>query len=300
MEKFNHYHFILVLIIGWLLLGCQPNAKNTENNAMNQQSYVLHFGQQGVKDFAQDNQEKVDNHPSGAGFRELDFIPPNLGQIKIENGINSLLIDHVFSVLGTSFHQEDGIQGLDINAGLNKEEFVNPEQAYQAYADLMKRLNQAGWQLYISRYNPRIAKEDNIRYIMEWGYVIDPSYIFNYEEWQKIINTIGGNSIGYRLYANGILLNLSLDRTQKTAEGKEQYVVRYTFDTVRYNQRNLMDDSENNIDTYKMTSQELEQAFKNELIRNKKSREMDEKDAISQGYRIDASYVDPDVWQYVK
>lgn len=300
MEKFNHYHFILVLIIGWLLLGCQPNAKNTENNAMNQQSYVLHFGQQGVKDFAQDNQEKVDNHPSGAGFRELDFIPPNLGQIKIENGINSLLIDHVFSVLGTSFHQEDGIQGLDINAGLNKEEFVNPEQAYQAYADLMKRLNQAGWQLYISRYNPRIAKEDNIRYIMEWGYVIDPSYIFNYEEWQKIINTIGGNSIGYRLYANGILLNLSLDRTQKTAEGKEQYVVRYTFDTVRYNQRNLMDDSENNIDTYKMTSQELEQAFKNELIRNKKSREMDEKDAISQGYRIDESYVDPDVWQYVK
>ena len=101
-------------------------------------------------------------------------------------------------------------------------------------------------------------------------------------------------------YANGILLNLSLDRTQKTAEGKEQYVVRYTFDTVRYNQRNLMDDSENNIDTYKMTSQELEQAFKNELIRNKKSREMDEKDAISQGYRIDESYVDPDVWQYVK
>ena len=199
MEKFNHYHFILVLIIGWLLLGCQPNAKNTENNAMNQQSYVLHFGQQGVKDFAQDNQEKVDNHPSGASFRELDFTPPNLGQIKIENGINSLLIDHVFSVLGTSFHQEDGIQGLDINAGLNKEEFVNPEQAYQAYADLMKRLNQAGWQLYISRYNPRIAKEDNIRYIMEWGYVIDPSYIFNYEEWQKIINTIGGNSIGYRL-----------------------------------------------------------------------------------------------------
>lgn len=196
MEKFNHYHFILVLIIGWLLLGCQPNAKNTENNAMNQQSYVLHFGQQGVKDFAQDNQEKVDNHPSGAGFRELDFTPPNLGQIKIENGINSLLIDHVFSVLGTSFHQEDGIQGLDINAGLNKEEFVNPEQAYQAYVDLMKRIHQAEWKNYFYRFSARIAKEDNIRYLMKSGDVIDASYIFNYEEWKKIINTIGGNSIG--------------------------------------------------------------------------------------------------------
>lgn len=300
MEKFNHYHFILVLIIGWLLLGCQPNAKNTENNAMNQQSYVLHFGQQGVKDFAQDNQEKVDNHPSGAGFRELDFSPPNLGQIKIENGINSLLIDHVFSVLGTSFHQEDGIQGLDINAGLNKEEFVNPEQAYQAYVDLMKRIHQAEWKNYFYRFSARIAKEDNIRYLMKSGDVIDASYIFNYEEWKKIINTIGGNSIGYRLYANGILLDLSIKQTQKTEGGKEQYMIRYAFNTIRYDEKNSMDDSENNIDTYKMTSQELEQAFKNELIRNKKSREMDEKDAISQGYRIDASYVDPDVWQYVK
>lgn len=300
MEKFNHYHFILVLIIGWLLLGCQPNAKNTENNAMNQQSYVLHFGQQGVKDFAQDNQEKVDNHPSGAGFRELDFTPPNLGQIKIENGINSLLIDHVFSVLGTSFHQEDGIQGLDINAGLNKEEFVNPEQAYQAYVDLMKRIHQAEWKNYFYRFSARIAKEDNIRYLMKSGDVIDASYIFNYEEWKKIINTIGGNSIGYRLYANGILLDLSIKQTQKTEGGKEQYMIRYAFNTIRYDEKNSMDDSENNIDTYKMTSQKLEQAFKNELIRNKKSREMDEKDAISQGYRIDASYVDPDVWQYVK
>ena len=300
MEKFNHYHFILVLIIGWLLLGCQPNAKNTENNAMNQQSYVLHFGQQGVKDFAQDNQEKVDNHPSGAGFRELDFTPPNLGQIKIENGINSLLIDHVFSVLGTSFHQEDGIQGLDINAGLNKEEFVNPEQAYQAYVDLMKRIHQAEWKNYFYRFSARIAKEDNIRYLMKSGDVIDASYIFNYEEWKKIINTIGGNSIGYRLYANGILLDLSIKQTQKTEGGKEQYMIRYAFNTIRYDEKNSMDDSENNIDTYKMTSQELEQAFKNELIRNKKSREMDEKDAISQGYRIDESYVDSDVWQYVK
>ena len=47
-----------------------------------------------------------------------------------------------------------------------------------------------------------------------------------------------------------------------------------------------MDDSENNIDTYKMTSKELEQAFKNELIRNKKSREIDEKEAMAQGLSL--------------
>ena len=103
-----------------------------------------------------------------------------------------------------------------------------------------------------------------------------------------------------RLYANGILLNVSINQTKKTEDGKEQYMVRYTFDTVRYNQRNLMDDSENNIDTYQMTSKELEQVFKNELLRNKKSREAEEKEVVSQGYRIDENYIDPDVWQYVK
>lgn len=301
MEKFNRIiYFTIILILGWVISGCQPSAKNIEKNTMNQQLYNLHLGQQGIKDFAQYNEGQVDQHPSGAGFRELDFIPPNLGQIKVETSANSLVIDHVFSVLGTSFHKEDGIQGLDINAALNKEEFVNPEQAYQAYVDLMKRINQAEWKNYFYRFSARIAKEDNIRYLIKSGDVIDPSYIFNYEEWKKIINTVGGNSIGYRLYANGILLDLSIKQTQKTEDGKEQYIVRYAFNTIRYDERNSIDDSENNIDTYQMTAKELEQAFKQEVIRNKKSREMDEKDAISQGYSIDESYVDPDVWLYVK
>lgn len=300
MEKFKFYfNLILVLIFGLFFLGCQPNTKNTENSVMNHQPYLLHFGPQGFKDFAQYNQGQVDNHAI-ASFLELDFSPANLGQIKIENGTSSLLIDHTFSVLGGSFHKEDGIEVMTINAGLNKEEFVRPEQAHQAYVDLMKRINQAEWKNYFYRFSARIAKDDNIRYLIKSGDVIDPTYIFNYEEWKKIINTVGGNSIGYRLYANGLLLNLSIKQTQKTEDGKEQYVIRYAFNTIRYDERNSMDDSENNIDTYKMTSKELEKAFENELVRNKKSREIDEKEVIAEGYNIDKNYVDPDVWQYVK
>ena len=300
MEKFKPYFkFIFVFTFGFLLLGCQPNAKNTENSAMNQQPYVLHLGLQGFKDFTQYNQGEVENHPV-ASFRSLRFSPPNLGQIKIENGTSSLVIDHVFYVFGTSFHKEEGIEGIDIDAGLNKEEFVRPEQAYQAYVDLMKQVNQAGWKLYISRYNPRIAKEDNMRYLMKWGYMIDPSYILTYEEWQNIINTSGGNSFGYRLYANGLLLNIRINQTKKMEDGKEQYIVRYTFDTIRYNQRNLMDDSENNINTYTMTPLELKKAFDNEERRDKRLREQEEKTAIMEGYRIDENYIGPDLWQYVK
>jgi len=261
---------------------------------MNQAPYSLHFGTQGFKDFAQHQLNRSESHPSGAGFKTLKFTPPDLGKIRIENGGNSLMIDHVFSVLGTSFNPEDGIQGFDIDTGLNKEDFVTPEHAYQGYVELMKRINQAGWKNYFIRSMPRIAKEDNLRYLMESGYVIDPGYIFSYEEWQKIISESVGNSIGYRLYAKGILLNLDIDQTKKTEDGKEQYIVRYALETIRYDERNSIPNG------YEITSKELEQAFKQQLLQNQNAREMDEKEAIKNGYRIDQDYVDPDVWPFVK
>jgi hypothetical protein len=101
-------------------------SKKHRKKTMNQQSYNLYLGKKGVKDFAQYNLGCTDNHSSGAGFRKLDFLLPNLGKIKVENGANRLVIDHIFSVLGTSF---------------NTEVFVNPEQAYKAYVGLMKRIN---------------------------------------------------------------------------------------------------------------------------------------------------------------
>lgn len=300
MEKFKSYfNLTLILILGWSFVGCQPSTKHSENNTVNEQPYILHLGQQGISDFVKYNDGKVDHQPAGASFRELDFSPPHLGKIRIENGPNSFVIDHIFSVLGTSFNQADGIQGLDIDAGLNKDEFVSPEQAYQGYVNLMKQLNQAGWKNYFYRSNARISIKDNIKYLLEWGDIIDPNYIFNYEEWKKIVISKRNGSLGYTLYANGVILKLSIDKTNEK-DGKEQYMVRYAFDTVRYNQRNLMDDAEHNIDTYKMTATELEQAFKKELVLDKKARDIGEKEAISKGYHIDENYVDPDIWPYVK
>lgn len=144
MEKFKLW---LCLLVSLFLAACQPSSTSKEKLTMNnQQLYILHFGEQGVQDFITYSKTAVDHQPAGASFRDLDFAPPNLGQIKIENGANSLVIDHVFSVLGTQFDKNEGIQVLDINAGLTKEEFVSPEQAHQAYVELMTKINQAGWE----------------------------------------------------------------------------------------------------------------------------------------------------------
>ncbi len=61
MGKFKHstYSIIIIFICGYLLTACQPKVKDIENNAMNQQTYILHFGQQGVQDFLKYNDGQV-------------------------------------------------------------------------------------------------------------------------------------------------------------------------------------------------------------------------------------------------
>lgn len=63
-------------------------------------------------------------------------------------------------------------------------------------------------------------------------------------------------SLGYKLYANGIILDISLKRTAKNERNEEQYMLRFSFQSVRYNERDSIPDSD------KMTPSEFEQAFK--------------------------------------
>lgn len=295
MEKFKLLFFFLIFTL--FVSACQPTTNLNENSEMNRpQEYILHFGAQGVQDFSKYSKEDVDHQPAGMSFHSLDFSPPNLAKIKIENGTNSLILDNVFSVLGSQLSSKlkDGIQILDINAGLTKEEFVPPEQAYAAYVDLMKRINQAGWKNYFYRFSPRISKEDNLKYVMGNGEVIDPAYIFTFDEWKKVISHVPAKSIGYRVYANDILLDITLQQTSISESNQEQYMLRYSFQTIRYDELNSISDSD------EMTANELEQAFQSSLIEDKQSRTKAEQEAKQKGYKIDENYQDPQVWNYVK
>ena len=262
-----------------------------------QQLYTLHFGPQGVQDFAHYTGGEVDRQPAGMNFMTLRWRSPDLGRVKIAHGNNNLELEHVFLVMGSqmSRNANDGVQILDIDAGLTDESFVTPKQAYDAYALLMKKLNQAGWQRYFYRSEVRIAKQDNFKYALNNLEVTDPSYIFTYEEWRELLDKKPIKNFYYRLYADGIILDMSLQRTEKAADNKEQYMVRYELKTVRYDERNTMEGDAN-----EMTAAEIEQGFREMVKDDKKFREADEKQAKLKGYRIDEEYIDPDVWKYVK
>ncbi|MEZ2158639.1 hypothetical protein QUG86_18755, partial [Acinetobacter baumannii] len=68
----------------------------------------------------------VDQQPAGMSFFDLTWEPPHLANIKIDLGEHSFVIKNAFSAMGTRIdyaQQNEGIQIIDVTAGLNKEEF---------------------------------------------------------------------------------------------------------------------------------------------------------------------------------
>lgn len=158
----------------------------------------------------------------------------------------------------------------------------------------MKKINQAGWKQYFYRSSVRIAKQDNLKYILDRKEVIDPTYILSFKEWQEVFNKIPTKVFSYQLYSNGILLKFSIDQTAINEKKQEQYMLRYTIKTIRYMERNSISNSD------QMTIKELEQAFQKSLIEDKQLRTKAEQEARQKGYKIDENYQDPDVWSFVK
>lgn len=295
MAKYNQ--FIFIFFIGFLLSACESSSKTRESQYMNNQKiYTLHLGSQGIQDFLKYTNGEVDRQPAGMNFMTLNWNPPNLGKVRIEHGINSLELENIFSVMGSQLSDspEEGIQIIDIDAGLTHEEFVTPEQAYATYVSLMEKINQAGWKQYFYRFDARIATEDNLKYILDRKEVIDPAYILSFKEWQQVFDKIPTKVFSYQLYSNGVLLKFSIDQTAINEKKQEQYMLRYTIQTIRYDERNSISNSD------QMTVKELEIAFQKMVEKNKLVRLQQEKEAKQKGYKIDENYQDPDVWSFVK
>ncbi|TCM59283.1 hypothetical protein EC844_1456 [Acinetobacter calcoaceticus] len=279
-----------------LVCACQPSTTlgNEEKKMSINEVYQLGFGLEGEQQFIKYSQEGEDRQPAGMGFYNLLWNAPNFPTVNINLGENSLIIPNTISVLGTKINYDKSMQGIqimDINAGLNQEEYVTEEQAYQTYKLLFEHINSRGWKQYFDPFSARIHIKDNIKSIEDMGEVVDSSYFYSFEEWSEIFNE--KKSIDFKVYASGIILYISVNKTDQK-QSLVQYMLRFSFESVKSYQRNLITDS------YKMNNVNFEQAFNKEMQENIKIRKIQESNAIAKGYRIDENYKDPDVWQYVK
>ena len=288
-------------MIGYLfLLGCQPAKQVREETMTNLEQPILKlsFGAQGVQDFLQYKKGSADNHPAGIGFYDLDWKPPKLGKVSIQSEGVNLEIDNVFSAMGVKYNMRglDGIQGMVINSSLHPNQYVSRQEAYLLYVDLIKQLNSKGWKQYFMYSNGRVDKRDNLKHIMEslLSEVIDSSYILTYDEWEKVMSK-KSRLLLLNVHNKGLQLSIMISQTSHDDNiNKEQYMMRYEFDTKRYIQRNLIENSD------QLNSDQLQDAFKKRLIEYQISREKEEADLKLRGYRIDENYKDPDAWLYVK
>ena len=268
-----------------------------ENKSMSTpQNVTLHFDQQGIKDFNTYTGGDVDIQPAGMSFFDLDWTPPDLGSVNIAHENHTLTLDNAFSVLGNSKNNNvsKGIIGISINASLNKAEFVEPKEAYLAYKELLTQINQQGWQQYYAPYASRISKQDNLRSIKQFNEVTDPSYILSYEEWSGLFNSNPDQSLYYNLYLDGIIVIITVDRTEINEIGQEQYMLRFAFNTAGYTGVNLIEGGS------KLEGAALKQAYEDLIKLSLTSRLKKELDLQEQGYTIDESYETPDFWEYMK
>lgn len=256
------------------------------------QNVTLHFGQQGVEDFTTYTGGNVDVQPAGMSFFDLDWTPPNLGTVNIAHENHTLTLDNVFSVLGSQ--KSSGVNGIDMDTGLNKAEFVAPKEAYLAYKELLTQINQKGWQQYYSPYAPRISKQDNLRSIKRSNEVTDPSYILSYEEWSDLFNSNPDQRLDYNLYLDGIIMIITLKRMEINEFGQEQYLLRYSFNTAEYIGVNLIEGGS------KLEGAALRQAYEDTIKLALNDRSKQELELQEQGYIIDDNYETPDFWEYMQ
>ncbi len=295
----NIYMKILIILIFtcFSLLACTPNTTSKGKEIMQEQQNAidLHFGEQGMKDFIKYSNTPIDRQPAGMNFLSLDWTPPKLGKVKIITEKSSFEIDYVISVMGTQIarRSNDGIQIMDINGSLHLSEYTNSQEAYTAYTQLIDKINTKQWHQYFLPSDARIDKKDNIKHMHEnMGEVIDPSYTLTFEEWNEMMGITNGNMY-FNLYNNDVSLGITITQTYQDDE-KEQYMVRYSFESFKYAGRNAISDSD------VMDSEQLRQAFLDELDENKKDRKRKEDKVRIEGYKIDEKYLNPDIWQYVR
>lgn len=278
-----------------LLCACQPNLtlEKEEKKMYISDTYQLGFDLQGEQQFIKYSEDGEDRQPAGMGFYNLLWDTQNLAKVNINLGSTGLTIPNTISVLGTKINYDKSMQGIqiiDINSGLNKEEYVTEEQAHHAYQELLLQINNKNWNQYFFPFSARINKKDNIKSILDDGFSTDPTYIFNIDEWKDIFSKT--SSINYRLYSNGVILEISLQ--QKENNKGVQYMLRFSFLTIKSDYRNLMQKS------YKMNNNEFKMAYLDFMQENKNARSKREAEVLLEGYHIDENYQDPDAWPYVK
>ena len=307
---------LMLIMCSLLLCACGM----TQDQPPIKQHVTLKLGQQGEDSFRKAHRA-IDGQTAPkelVGFTNLSWSPPQLGTVTFDHGGHQIHFPHTFSALGTSWplYPDEGISIINLRTGISATEYIRHEEAWKNWQALLMHVQENGWQVSISEYEPRIRDLDRYNYIMSEDVAfssIDPAYPLSYGQWSNLLEK---KYIKAFFYQNGVYLNLVLSQNPVSADelaAKKldlnlaewgQYLVEVEFSTVRHSKRNAMlstlprndDDTETELkirQNLPLYWQELKQRYA-------KERKHSEQNLIQQGYKIDTSYQSPDLTPYLQ
>ena len=223
----------------------------------------------------------------GTGFISLGGHP----KIRFKHGEHSFMLPDNSQVLASSQEGNGwGVTSIEVDAEFYRSN--RPDKHFQArkkFLGLLRELQAKGWKRY---YYPGGARMVDKIDIFQGGEYVYIDYEPSEQEWLNVF-TQGLESLSYELYADGVLLSISLNAdSNEYWQGYSIYKISMEFDALEYKFQDYSGvykrDNDDRFIPAKWLPMVEEVLQSNDKYRMEKERELKR-----QGIKIDESYQDP-------
>ncbi|WP_227817569.1 hypothetical protein [Nitrogeniibacter aestuarii] len=227
------------------------------------------------------------NETAGVLFAKLNWTPPDLGHLYLENSGRVFELRNVFSVMSLedSDLDDEGILSYSVLLGLTPDERISHDVALTEMNAILQRALSAGWLPYTPRGRPRLTGQDRIQYVLNESALIglDATTPLTLDQWLRL-----EDSTEWKFYGNGAYLNISFRRQPQPVIPDEMgiYLVSVEIMTSRsFEQSHVKPEDRSN----------WEKALPAELSKLAEIRKKRETELIDRGIAIDSTYQDPPI-----
>ena len=241
-----------------------------------------------------ENEQELANRLNGGyeqiystGFISLGGYP----KIRFKHGEHSFMLPDNSHVLASSQEGNGwGVTSIEVDAEFYRSD--RPDKHFQArkkFLGLLRELQAKGWKRY---YYPGGARMVDKIDIFQGGEYVYIDYEPSEQEWLNVF-TQGLESLSYELYADGVILSISLNAdSNEYWQGYSIYKISMEFDALEYKFQDYSGvykrDNDDRFIPAKWLPMVEEVLQSNDKYRMEKERELKR-----QGIKIDESYQDP-------
>ncbi len=254
---------------------------------MKETMITIEVGQSGERFLEKNNLDdkiNVDRQPAGLNFYQYRWPLENRGEVRVENGSHSFVIDGVLSLQGTEDKENPsrGVFNYSLNFGLGGGGDVPHDTVRLELQNFLKDLQSKGWKRVIPFYEPRLSGESAYEYYLDHPFYSFPiDYQPSLPEWMKL-----SKSTMWVLHADGVFLEVRFKRNSEKMDPNQPGNYLFTA--------SVQGTEEYGRSFFKPKDKEQWRELWAESVKDFKRDRLKEEERLTQkGVEIDTSYEDP-------